>query len=246
MDNSIFAVSDIHGQYTAFQHLLRNWDPAMPLVILGDCIDRGKDSPKVISKIIELQHKYENKVVVLRGNHEDMLLTFLDNPTETTGLHYFRNGGDLTIKQFTEQADLSEMCFPEIAEQMKAALHGFQSYFDQLKAYYEFGDLLFIHAGIDHTLADWRETDPYQMVWIREGWLHENKTGKIIVFGHTPTRIIHRSESNDVWISENGSYIGIDGGSVYGGQLNGVVLTDKGRIVQCFAEKADSPYGDVQ
>ena len=54
-----------------------------------------------------------------------------------------------------------------------------------------------------------------------------NETGKTFVFGHTPTMKLRTDGQPDLWVSEDNK-IGIDGGAVYGGQLNGVKLSQAG------------------
>ena len=69
-----YVFGDIHGMYDKFMNVLEQ----LPLnkndliITLGDYIDRGPDSKKVIRKLMELKRKY--KTVNLYGNHEDLLL----------------------------------------------------------------------------------------------------------------------------------------------------------------------------
>lgn len=55
------------------------------------------------------------------------------------------------------------------------------------------------------------------------------------MFGQTPTKYIHHSISTDYWISEDKTYIGIDGGCAYGGQLNGIVIDENGQIAEMYS-----------
>ena len=67
--------------------------PNDEIVFLGDYIDRGPDSHGVVSYLIKLRdYLKENKLVFLKGNHEDMLLSYL----ELSGQHgkmFLPNGG---------------------------------------------------------------------------------------------------------------------------------------------------------
>lgn len=47
------------------------------LIFLGDYIDLGPDSCEVIQIIMKLQKQYGEKIIVLRGNHEEMFMDFL-------------------------------------------------------------------------------------------------------------------------------------------------------------------------
>lgn len=89
---------------------------------------------------------------------------------------------------------------------------------------------IFVHAGIELDLDDWHDTSDYQKVWIRAPF-HEgdNRTGKTIVFGHTPTFYLFHAKPgiSQLWQTSDGK-IGMDGGAVYGGVLHGLLLDDSG------------------
>ncbi len=71
-----FAMSDIHGCYNVFARLLDKIQLSKQdqLFILGDCIDRGKQSRQVLETIINLQSN-DYQVFVTLGNHEKSFLT---------------------------------------------------------------------------------------------------------------------------------------------------------------------------
>ncbi|MDQ0268468.1 metallophosphoesterase family protein [Cytobacillus purgationiresistens] len=230
-----FVISDIHGEVTRLTNLMQNWNvDEMLLIIVGDLIDRGENSLKVVQKMMDLKAEFGDQVIILKGNHEDMLLKYLSEPLiNNNALRYFRNGGDTTAIEFSGDSNIMEASYEEIARKM-GTRRAEVDFLQGLSLYYEFGDVLFIHAGIDPALEDWRKTNPYQMVWIRNIWNQENKTDKIIVFGHTPTQELYEDKRNEIWISPCRSYINIDGGSVYGGQLNGMVINNSGEILHTY------------
>ena len=69
-----FVIGDVHGNYEELMDLLDKINPNLrqdKLIYLGDYIDRGPQSYKVIRFLIDLQNKYgKEHVVLLRGNHE--------------------------------------------------------------------------------------------------------------------------------------------------------------------------------
>lgn len=72
----IYAMSDIHGCIDAFEYALFLVDLSgdNKLILLGDYV-HGPDSYGVLDKIMLLQQKYgSDKVVALKGNHEEMVL----------------------------------------------------------------------------------------------------------------------------------------------------------------------------
>ena len=63
-------IGDVHGHYDTLTYLLEGIAPNSDdeIFFLGDLIDRGPDSAKVVSFVME------NKYPCLLGNHEQMLL----------------------------------------------------------------------------------------------------------------------------------------------------------------------------
>lgn len=117
--NKTFVISDIHGEYEKFEELMKHWDPeTMNLAILGDMIDRGENSLKVVQKVMRLKKEYQDQVVVLKGNHEDMLLLFLEVQDYETGDWYFNNGGNRTCASFVEDEYIFFKSYEERARQM--------------------------------------------------------------------------------------------------------------------------------
>src|SRR5699024_6985049 len=100
------------------------------------------------------------------------------------------------------------------------------TFLENLDYYYETDDYIFVHAGVDpkRTVED---TDPYDLVWIRDEF-HQNYSGtKTVVFGHTPTPMLNNSYSDHTVYFGDNNIIGIDGGAVFGGQLNCLELPSK-------------------
>ena len=74
------------------------------LIYLGDYIDRGPQSYKVIRFLIDLQNKYgKEHVVLLRGNHEDMAIENIEHGS----IDCF-NGYDITFMDFIKNNDSIE------------------------------------------------------------------------------------------------------------------------------------------
>lgn len=170
----IYAMSDIHGTYQAFIKALENIDLSNEnnqLVLLGDYVDGGDDSLKVLLKIKELETSYPKQVIVLLGNHDLWFLDWLKRPYGEFSLNYFR------VEDFykTINSFLSEEIKSQIKSILKKdgiyGLSGFlanyinqnnQELISYLKAkrkqnyFYETDNQIFVHAGIDEeALEDW-------------------------------------------------------------------------------------------
>lgn len=230
-----FVVSDIHGMYDHFIKLLEFWDRKDKLVILGDMIDRGKDSLKVVQHAIELSKDHD--VTVLKGNHDQMLIDFIENPNEN-GSMWDQNGGNATLRSFSKGRDsIFYLSYKEQARLIQQQLPSEIIFLRNLPHFYEFGKVLFTHAGFNSWVNSWEETTDEQFVWIRDHYKHKNKSGYVNVFGHTPTQLINKDKSNDIWISQDKSYIGIDGACAYGGQLNGLLIDENGKMLDSYKIK---------
>ena len=78
----IYAMSDIHGCIGELQKNMEQVDLGGDnrIVFCGDYIDYGDSSYYVLKYLWDLQKKYgAEKVVVLKGNHEQMFLDWIEN-----------------------------------------------------------------------------------------------------------------------------------------------------------------------
>lgn len=102
-----YIVGDIHGRVDLLEELLRIIDDDVlagayvdpKLVFVGDYIDRGEQCAEVIDRLFHLTMDWPENVTCLMGNHEAMLLSFLDNPLEN-GRRWFRYGGLQTLASY--------------------------------------------------------------------------------------------------------------------------------------------------
>ncbi len=205
--NKIFAIGDIHGCFDKLQRLIREIkaDPVNDtLVFIGDYIDRADGGRDVVDYILKLKKTFQN-VICLRGNHESMLLRFLDGVEDDI---YLANGGFATLKAY----GISRSDAPKVRKKKIPPDH--LKFFKTLLPYYETDQFIFVHAGLIPG-RELNEQSLYDMQWIRQTFIDsDDDFGKRVVFGHT-----HFSEP---LVEDN--KIGIDTGAVYGGSLTCVEL----------------------
>ncbi|KKN67699.1 hypothetical protein LCGC14_0458430 [marine sediment metagenome] len=205
--NNIIAIGDIHGEFDLLKSLITKLKDNYNLkdykiIFLGDYIDRGKDSFKVVDYLIESNKEYD--CIFLKGNHEDMLFNYLNDMSHRDKDLFLYNGGIMTIDSYKDAGH-------DFRWEKMPKEHG--KFFESLELIHETKDYFFVHAGIDPYFKD----DPYAHLWIREPFISSKiNFGKRVVFGHT----IHE----DPVVQDN--KIGIDTGAFYYGKLTSVVLPE--------------------
>lgn len=229
--DKVFVISDVHGNIEMFEKMLKNWEPeSQQLVILGDLGDRGPSSKACFQKANELVK--EHGALCFKGNHEDMLINYLHDPENNAPL-YMMNGGFQTMTSLLDR-DVTGEKPEDVAAAITEENPWLLPFLDGLFLKYEWGDFVLVHAGVNLTLDDWKDSSPYDYVWIREGFIDQkNPFEQTFIFGHTVTATMHNEASDfSIWDSGDGK-IGIDGGAVYGGQLNGILI-DKHKILETY------------
>lgn len=222
-----FVVGDLHGCYDSFIALLEHWQPEKEqLILLGDLVDRGSKSLDVLLHAMHL--KETHGAIVLGGNHEDLFLDWLDDPNDEG--FYYDLGGRETVDSFFETNLTFHNEPAQLTKRITEDFPNVVSFVRNLPSYYETTDYIFVHAGIDFNFIDWKNASDNTFKWIRDRFIYgKNETGKTIIFGHTPTRMLNQDKSDAVWISPCGSKIGIDGGCVFGGKLHGISIQNQSR-----------------
>ncbi|MEL6258013.1 MAG: metallophosphoesterase family protein [Pseudomonadota bacterium] len=220
----IYAVGDIHGRADLLLHLMSKIrDEITPraeaerviLIFLGDYIDRGFQSRKVIEFLVE--EAFEDiETVFLKGNHEDALLRFLSDPT--FGSQWAHYGGAETLASY----GVKPPTLPGTTEQWREVHAQFteafpdshRKFLETLEIVAQFGDYVFVHAGLrpGAPVAAQKERD---MLWIREQFLADKTPfEQMVVHGHTPIEAPYHDHRR----------IGVDTGAYLSGKLTAVRL----------------------
>ena len=89
---------DIHGQYSDLLRLFEygGYPPEANYLFLGDYVDRGPDSRKVLEILVECSTSRE--AVFLKGNHESFIPRFLHDPSSLKDWRLF--GGMETLTSY--------------------------------------------------------------------------------------------------------------------------------------------------
>jgi serine/threonine protein phosphatase 1 len=194
----VYAIGDVHGRLDVLSPLLREIAAdalaARPseqplLVFLGDYVDRGPDSRAVVDTVLALAADGAFEVAALKGNHEEALLQFLDEPSFAATWMEHGAGPTLASYGVTPAATRTDAeAWVRVRDAFDAALPpAHRRFYQGLELIREVGDYAFVHAGVRPgvPLSAQAERD---LLWIRHEFLgHEGPHEKVIVHGHTPT-----------------------------------------------------------
>ena len=188
-------IGDVHGCYRTLVELIENKVKATAgdkLYFLGDLIDRGPRVRQTVDYVVDLCER--GRAVVIRGNHEEMLLQSLTDAIAFSNWIY--NGCESTLAGFGVQHPL------DIPEK-------YLNFFQNLPYFVEFDDFILVHGDLDFDAENPFE-NKYWMVWGRSLCARPEKIGyRKVVVGHTPTPLPRIQKSLKEW------KISLDGGCVY-------------------------------
>lgn len=222
----VYAVGDIHGRFDLLQELaakIAHDIAAAPVertveVYVGDYVDRGPDTRAVVEWLIATPPLGSERICLM-GNHEDLLLRALADPSAMS--NWLLNGGGETIASYLAGRNSPDFLTSDsLRAAFAAALPAsHRAFFASLPRTAILGGYLFVHAGLRPGIL-LQEQDADDLIWIREAFLESDADfGKIVVHGHTPV------EAPDM----RRNRINIDTGAVFSGRLTCVALEGKTR-----------------
>jgi len=205
-----YIIGDVHGCYYTLMSLIEKLEKNSTIIFVGDLIDKGNFSKKVVQYVIDNNHD------CILGNHENLMIkyikdSFLDkNCSNWSSKKYF--GGYKTIEDYkkdkaTLQKHLTWMkSLPRyIMIEKYFITHAFAL------PYYKRRDTKEVQSG----LMSNRPSDKKQWGWDwEEGFEDYDITN---IYGHEVV------EQIDI----NKNFIGIDTGCVYGKKLSAIELNTK-------------------
>lgn len=216
-------MSDIHGQYDLFIRMLEeiNFSDKDELWVIGDVIDRGSDSIKILSYIMT-----QNNIHMTLGNHEEFMIDFFKRnriPKNMGEIYemsfsesWLRNGGIDTLKELKNRST-------------KQPLFDILDYLKNLPLFkilnIDGNTFILVHANIWNSKYGIETSQSRDfMLWDRRTPSDKDRIddSMFIITGHTPTNNFH--DSNKVFRSHN--WFLIDCGSCYTGVLGCLRLDD--------------------
>ncbi|MDX6611125.1 MAG: serine/threonine protein phosphatase 1 [Blastocatellia bacterium] len=234
-----FVVGDIHGRCAQLQGLLEMLprdESSDTLVFLGDLIDRGADVPGCVDFVSGLCRENPERVICLLGNHEQMLLDFVDDVANLWLTPVI--GSEHTFAQYTGQplrvgAEEDFERARELISRSVPAEH--LEFFRNRPLYHEDDYALYVHAGLEENKHP-RDSSSQALLWSRDANFYKHYSGKPCVFGHTPTTFLPwrgRLGRHGIYLFK--SAIGIDTGYNLQSPLSCLSLPDF-TLYQTFAD----------
>lgn len=182
-ESGFHAVGDIHGRIDLLDQVLRDLPTDLPIICVGDYIDRGDHSAEVLRRLIA-----RPDILCLRGNHEDMLLSFLDAPQDK-GTRWIRYGGLQTLASFGVTGisqSTSGIDLKIAADALRRAMGPeLIDWLRMLPLMHQTGNVTVVHAGADPS-KPLDQQEHRTLTWGHADFLSKpRRDGQWVVHGHT-------------------------------------------------------------
>ncbi len=182
----IYAIGDVHGAFDKMKALhravaadLKARPVASALLIhLGDYVDKGPDSRRVLEDLVERDPVPGLETLFLRGNHEETMLATLEGDGAAAA-DWLWGGGRATLESWGIDPDSAREEWPRHFD--PAVLR----FLRRLHLYHQEGGYLFVHAGIRPGIAI-EDQSREDLLRIRHDFLGSARDhGVVVVHGHT-------------------------------------------------------------
>lgn len=209
-----YGIGDIHGCAGLLERLLGQLTPGVPVVCVGDYVDRGEQSAAVLRLLSR-----RPDTVCLRGNHEQMMLDFLTRP-QKVGRVWLRNGGLQTLASFGVKGvtiGTTGAALDAASAALREAMgQDLIAWMDALPGLYQSGTVAVVHAGADPAVP-MASQDAKTLFWGHPEFNRRERTDGIwVMHGHT---IVPEP------VAEHGK-IAIDTGAYATGRLTAALVAE--------------------
>ena len=148
-----YVVSDIHGYYDILMDTLTKagfFAETQPckLIICGDLLDRGQQAKEVINFVVDMIK--QDKVILIKGNHEDLLENLLLN-WENNGFemyHHIVNGTVDTTLQISNRTEEYLYCASRAIKNAVLNSSMVKKIIPAMVDYFETDNYVFVHGWL--------------------------------------------------------------------------------------------------
>lgn len=221
----VAVIGDVHGCYYTLIELynkIRRSYSSIPILCVGDLVDRGNHSFEVIQFFID------EKIRFTPGNHDYMFLHFFKEPSSVFAKSWIFNGNEATLESYEPHED---------------SLFKHIDYISKQPLFYDLPDGFISHAGLSveylRGYKDSRESFFNQIgllihsdfrtdrgvLWTRDPLLN---IGRLQVVGHT--------KQKEVTLDEDSNAVYIDTGACVGNKLSAIIIHEN-EIIDTIDEK---------
>ncbi|MBA5777137.1 serine/threonine protein phosphatase [Stappia sp. F7233] len=240
----VYAIGDMHGMAGLLEDAIaaiaadreRRKADRVIVVTLGDYVDRGPQTSKVLDRLSgnpfgDAEH------VALQGNHEQAMLGFIADPMACA--YWLRIGGLETLRAYGIRASLPQddaALFRLAAALARRVPARQRAFLDSLRPSFELGGYFFVHAGIRPGVA-LEAQNINDLLWIRDPFLETTiPLPKTVVHGHTPVDAVDIREDR----------INIDTGACFTGLLSVLMLSNEEKGVISVREGLPSVFTGIE
>ena len=192
-DIPFYAIGDIHGCDRLLSKLLdkitaESHADQSAIIFVGDYVDRGDDSASVLRRLFQMANGSSETVICLSGNHEDMMLKFIDMPEER-GPRWLKYGGLQTLASFGIRGITTgsvgfvlEEARDKLVDEMGEEL---LTWLRELPTSWQNGNVAVVHAGADPVVPI-KEQSNRTLQWGHKMFDHQaRQDGVWVLHGHT-------------------------------------------------------------
>ena len=225
----IIAVSDIHGNLPFFQALMDKirLTPDDILILLGDMVEKGRDSLALLRHVMELSQTHT--VYPVCGNCDGLVLRFFetDELDRRFFASYLRWHPESTLRQMAREGGFDQVeDLPRLRRELRAAFPEEWAWLRTMPTILETEHLVFVHGGVP-SLEGMEELDRWGCMKNDDFLGQGHSFDKWVIVGHWPVTLYHEDiPSSAPMILRDRKIVSIDGACVLkvDGQLNALML----------------------
>ena len=220
-------IGDIHGCADLLEKLSRKIAEEVSaetrIICVGDYVDRGDASAAVLRMLHAETARPGARLTCVAGNHEDMLIQFLDNPHQAAP-RWLRYGGLQTLASFGLRGvseTMSGADLERIRDGLRAALGAeLEAWLRDLPLVVQSGNVAIVHAAADPQLPILQQ-DRSVLLWGHADFArHPRADGIWIAHGHTVVPEIRQRRGR----------LSVDTGAYATGRLSAALVEPDGQV----------------